>query len=57
MLCDLCGIETTCIYVTSKYGSICGECYRKMRNGNKGKLKQYEKRIALWKKYGLKIEE
>lgn len=57
MLCNLCGIETTCIYVTSKHGFICGECYRKVRNGDKGKLKRQKEMIAMWKKYGLKTEE
>lgn len=57
MLCNLCGIETNCIYTMSKYGFICGDCYRKTRNSNEGQLKQREEVLKMRRKYGLDIKE
>ena len=55
MLCELCGKEFNCIYVTSKHGSICGKCYRKIRNGNEGRLEQHKEMLKMYKRYGIKV--
>jgi hypothetical protein len=41
----------------SKYGFICGDCYRKTRNSNEGQLKQREEVLKMRRKYGLDIKE
>ena len=55
MLCELCGKEDNCIYITSRYNFICGECYRKIKNGNEERLKQHEEMLEMYKRYGIKI--
>lgn len=55
MRCELCDEESNVIYATRKYGLICGDCRYKMRNSEEEKLKEKEKMLRMYKKYGISI--
>lgn len=55
MRCELCGEESNAIYVTRKYGLICGECERKMNGSKEDKLKEKEEMIKMYKRYGIDV--
>lgn len=29
MVCERCGVDTYCIFITKKYERVCGDCYEK----------------------------
>lgn len=55
MRCELCDKESNVIYATRKYGLICGECNRKMRNTKEDKLKEKEEMLKIYKRYGIDV--
>jgi hypothetical protein len=57
MRCEICEKKDNCIYITSECGFICGECYRKIRDSNKGELKRHEQMLVMFKKYGITDKE
>lgn len=57
MRCELCDEKTDCIYATSKNGLICGECYRKLRDSDEGRLSRRKEMLKMFKRYGLDIKE
>lgn len=57
MRCELCDEKTDCIYATSKNGLICGECYRKLRDSDEGRLGRRKEMLKMFKRYGLDIKE
>lgn len=42
MVCERCGADTYCIYITAKYEKVCGDCYDK---------KEKKEKEEAWRKY------
>lgn len=55
MRCELCDKKSNVIYATRKYGLICNECEHKMKNSKEDKLKEKEKILEMYKRYGINV--
>lgn len=55
MKCVLCGNETNIMYTMRKHGLICSDCMRKTKNSKKGKLKEKERILRMYKRYGVAV--
>lgn len=42
MVCERCGADTYCIYITKKYERVCADCYDK---------KEKKEKEEAWRKY------
>lgn len=57
MICEMCSNESNVIYATSKYGLICIKCMSKIKNSDDEKIRQYQEKLEMYKRYGLSVDD
>jgi hypothetical protein len=57
MLCEMCNNESNVIYATSANGFICSKCMSKVKDSDDEKIRQYQEKLVMYKKYGLTVDK
>lgn len=57
MICEMCNNESNVIYATSTNGFICSKCMLKVKDSDDEKMRQYQEKLAMYRKYGLTVDK